>query len=151
MPMIPKRIHKIVEWHLRNANCIRANAFMEAEKLREMARAQSPQPEVSIKGKGGHGDRVARAAQLMAEADKIQREAPVWSAIVEETRAYYANVRSLGEFYRLYYSIGLDFAYVAQEMGVEKTTLYNWREQIVTHAALRAVEKGLVSMQENTD
>ena len=67
MPMIPKRIHKIVEWHLRNANCIRANAFMEAEKLREMARAQSPQPEVSIKGKGGHGDRVARAAQLMAE------------------------------------------------------------------------------------
>lgn len=151
MPMIPKRIHKVVEWHLRNANCIRANAFAEAEQLRARAREQPTPPEVPIKGKGKTGDPVGRAAQLMAEADKIQREAPVWAQVVEETRAHYTQSATLGEFYRLYFAIGLDFPYIAQEMGVEKTTLYHWREQVVTHAAMLAIEKGLVRMSGNTD
>ena len=38
MSMIPKHIAKIVEWHLKNANCIRANAFAEAEALRASMR-----------------------------------------------------------------------------------------------------------------
>lgn len=151
MPMIPRHIHKVVEWHLRNANCIRANAFAEAEALRQKAETQSPAPEVPIKGKGGHGDQVARKAQLLAEADKILRDAPVWAAVVEETREFYAGVPSMAEFYRLYYAIGMDFVYIAQALGKEKTTLYNWRDKIVTHAALLALEKGLISIQKNTD
>lgn len=146
MPMIPRHIHKVVDWHLRNANCIRANAFAEAEALRAKAKERPAPPEVPIKGKGKTGDPVGREAQLLAEADRIQREAPLWSSVVEETRAHYAGIRSLGEFFRLYYAIGLDFGYVGMEMGVEKTTLYNWRDRIVTHAALLAMEKGLVSM-----
>lgn len=151
MSMIPRHIHTVVEWHLRNANCIRANAFAEAEALRQKAETKSPAPEVPIKGKGGHGDQVARKAQLLAEAAKILEDVPVWAGVVEETREFYAGVPSMAEFYRLYYSIGLDFPYIAQTMGKEKTTLYNWRDKIVTRAALIAMEKGLITMQKNTD
>lgn len=150
MSMIPRHISKVVEWHLRNANCIRANAFAEAEALRAKARDQGPTPEVPIKGKGKPGDPVGRVAQLLAEADRIQREAPKWAQVVETTREHYTATHRLKQFYTLYFSVGLDFGYIAQEMGVEKTTLYNWRDRIVTHAALLAVEAGLVRL-ETTD
>lgn len=149
--MIPRHIHKVVDWHLRNANCIRATAFAEAEALRARAREQSVKPEVAIKGKGGHGDPVARQAELLAEADKIMREAPVWARIVEETGRHFAGHGQLGEFYRLYYAIGMEFGYIAEEMGVEKTTMYHWRDLIVTRAALLAIEAGLVHMTEISD
>ena len=151
MSMIPKHIAKIVEWHLKNANCIRANAFAEAEALRAKARDQGQTPEVPIKGKGKPGDPVGRVAQLLAEADRIQRNAPIWAGVVERTRTHFAGQERIGRFYTLYYSIGLDFGYIAQEMHAEKTTLYNWRDRIVTHAALEAVGAGLVKLWENTD
>lgn len=148
MPMIPKRIHNVVDWHLRNANSLRAHAFAEAESLRRKAREQPVQPEVPIKGKGGHGDQVARAAELLAEADKIQQQAPVWAAIAQRTQRHFDGLQGLGEFHRLYYGIGLDFACIAQEMSVEKTTLYHWREQVVTYAAMLAIEAGLVRVSD---
>lgn len=151
MPMIQKRIFKVVDWHLRNANSLRAFAFVEAENLRKRAREQHVPPEVPIKGKGGHGDQVARAAELLAEADRIQKQAPIWAGVAAMTQEYYAGMANLGRFYQLYYSIGLDFPCIAQEMGVEKTTLYYWRDQVVTYAAMLAVEAGLVSMTKKTD
>lgn len=151
MTMLPKRIHRLVEWHLRNAGNIRANAFAEAEALRKKANTQPPAPEVPIKGKGKHGDATGRKAQLLAEADRIMRQAPMWEAVARDTEAWCARTPSLRRFYGLYYSMGLDYGYIAGEMRVEKTTLYDWREKIVAYAALLAVEKGLVRMPKTTD
>lgn len=151
MSMLPKRIHKVVEWHLRNADCIRAMAFAEAEGLRQKANQQAPAPEVPIRGKGGHGDPAGRKAQLLAEADRITRQAPLWAEVVNKTRDCYADSGRMGDFFRLYYGSGLDYGFISRELGVEKTTLYDWREKIVTHAALLAVEKGLIHMAIQTD
>lgn len=151
MTMLPKRIHRVVEWHLRNAGCIRANAFAEAEALRQKASTQAPAPEVAIKGKGKHGDPTGRRAQLLAEADRIMRQAPRWEDVARRTETWCERSPSLRRFYGLYYHMGLDYGYIAREMQVEKTTLYDWREKIVAYAALLAVEKGLVRITKQTD
>lgn len=114
MTMLPKRIHRLVEWHLRNAGNIRANAFAEAEALRKKANTQPPAPEVPIKGKGKHGDATGRKAQLLAEADRIMRQAPMWEAVARDTEAWCARTPSLRRFYGLYYSMGLDYGYIAR-------------------------------------
>lgn len=151
MTMLPKRIHRVVEWHLRNAGSIKANAFAEAEALRQKANTQPPAPEVPIKGKGRHGDTVGRKAQLLAEADRIMCQAPLWEAVARDTEAWCNRVPNMRRFYGLYYSMGLDYGYIAGAMQVEKTTLYDWREKIVAYAALLAVEKGLVRLTKPTD
>lgn len=145
MAVIPVRIRRGVEWHLRNANCIRAKAFADAEALMLKATANQGS-ETGIRGKGGHGDRTGNAAVCRAEAERILKQAPLWLEVVEETRAYYEESKRLGEFYRLYYEVGASQDTIAQRLGVEKTTIYDWRTEIVTRAAMLALEKGLVKL-----
>ena len=145
MAIIPVRIRRGVEWHLKNANCIRAKAFADAEVLRNKAEEHKDN-ETGIRGKGGHSDRVSHAAICLAEADRILRQAPLWMDVVDETRAFYEGSKRLGEFYRLYYDVGASQDTIAQRMGVEKTTIYDWRTEIVTRAAMLALEKGLVKL-----
>lgn len=135
-----------MEWHLRNANCIRAQAFADAEKLRLKAQQSGGATETGIRGKGGHGDKTSHAAICLAEAERILKQAPMWLEVVEETRAFYEESKRLGEFYRLYYDVGASQDTIAARMGVEKTTIYDWRTEIVTRAAMLALEKGLVKI-----
>lgn len=151
MSILPKRIMRVVEWHLCNASCIKAAAFADAEALRQKANQQAPAPEIPIRGKGGHGDPAGRKAQLLAEADRIIQQAPLWAEVVSRTREHYAGSGRMGEFCRLHYDMGMDYGYISKALGAEKTTLYDWREKIATHAALLAVEKGLVHMAKQTD
>jgi len=108
-------------------------------------------------GGGGHcflSDPTANRATTLAdpirrvEVDgEIIKRPEDWIKIVEMTRRRYSKTL-MGEFIVRRYSRNEDVIKTCNEMAIDRSTYYNWREDIITFAAMACCQAGLMKVYE---
>lgn len=91
----------------------------------------------------GTGDRLARDVITMVEAGDVLDEAERWEKVFRRLDEYFKGREETRAAVMLYRE-HLPQTVVAQRMRVDRQTVRRWRDAYVCHAALLAVEEGLI-------
>jgi hypothetical protein len=135
------------------------NAIKEAVKeVRDNQLYGSRKPDMS--GGGGHAfisDSTAIRGVLLADRIKCitvmlgkQEEAILkpeeWLGVIGGTYNHFAG-SSIPDFMQRRYKDNQDWKQTCAELYIERDTYYKWRDNVVTYAALLAVQHGLIRVR----
>ena len=136
--------------------------FFQYEKIRQAiheahANALYGTPNRDTTGGGGHAfvsDPTAQRGCALADPigrveidGETIRRPETWVKIVDTTRGRYHGTQ-MGEFMARRYFRGEDVVKTCLDMGIDRSTYYNWREDIVTYAAMASCQAGTLKVYE---
>lgn len=143
MAMIPPRLYRLVDRHLRDADRLLRMARERAQDaaLGGCANAADGGP----KAKGRAPRPTEAQAVAMCAAKKELRKAEAWAALRREMADWCLHKETqVAPFWRAYYVHGLRMTDAASSCHIAPQTAYDYRDRIVVNAALIAVGRGMV-------
>lgn len=140
MALIDRKIYKKIEYYLYNYNEI----IKEIEQYKEDIALSGGREYGEVGGgQSYHSDPTAIKAIKLTSSKIIEEEK--WLTIVEQTVKKYKGTAK-EYLIKLKYQQELKEARICQELNIERTTYYTWRQEIVTYAALVAAQEGLIKV-----
>lgn len=150
MPTIPRRLYAHIEKKLRSRGRLCIHDARKEVALCKSDAAALQSPAVGLIGsKGGISNRTQSAAVKIIHAEEQLDAALRWADVYAQLDRIFEGTPE-GEIAEMLYELGMTQAAVAKERGVDRQTINRLRDTYVTHAALLAVEAGLVAMSEYT-
>ena len=138
MAAFSRKIYKTIEWHFYHFGEVKQQAEMDREDI--FGAANYAIEASGIRGTDTSdktGNTVLRLEESQANAD--------WCAVVEATVERYRD-SPLGMLINMIYVEKQGVYRICDKMSIDRSTLYNWKEEIVTYAALKACEKNLINI-----
>lgn len=138
MAAFSRKIYKTIEWHFYHYSEVKQQAERDREEI--LAAASYAIETSGVRGTDTSdktGNTVLRLEESRANAE--------WCAVVEATIERYRD-SPLGMLINMIYVEKLGIYRICDRMSVDRSTLYNWKEEIVTYAALKACEKNLINI-----
>lgn len=142
MALIDRKTYKKIEYYLYNYNEIKKEINEHKKDIIESGGMEIG--EVG-KGQGYHSDPTAIKAMKLYKISKYTKDDKKWLEIVEQTMQKYKGTAK-GRLINLKYGQELGKIRICQELNIERATYYNWRQEIVTYAALLAAQEGLIKV-----
>lgn len=140
MALINRKTYKKIEYYLYNYNEIKK----EIEQYKEDIALGGGREYGEVGGgQSYHSDPTAIKAIKLASSKITEDEK--WLKIVEQTMKKYKGTAK--EFLiKLKCEKSLGEVRICRELNIERATYYNWRNEIVTYAALIAAQEGLIKV-----
>lgn len=140
MSVLERQTYKQVEWYLYNYHAVR----WEVQEAKE-----------DIINSGGRnyseygGGQSYRSDPTAAKAMRLCKENILgyerWLKVVESVLKRYDG-QPQGDLIQKKYFDELGEVEICQELHIERTTYYRWREEIVLYAAMLAIQEGLIKI-----
>lgn len=142
MPVpIPAKVYKSVEWHLHNVKAIREQIDNARAAVMQSNRAF----DLGVpSGHSKHADPTAAKAIALIDSTK---KAENWLKAIKQTRLYFDGMPQAVLFTR-YYGAGISSTELSTQIGIDRTKLHRWRDEIVTRCAMEAVARGLIRLND---
>lgn len=135
--IIPKSIEYEIEMHF----------IMHKEEKQQIQQLQTDIAEAitpNLDGVGGGGGLSDPTAQKAAQIERETKSLRLWVQVVEKTFARYKGTLE-GEYIKHAYVNGSSHWIELQElMNVGQATVYRKRQEVLTYAAIKASEVGLI-------
>ena len=148
MPILPSKIWRAVEWRLRNNDTAEYYAYWQLQdEVSGADRIASPHTDMSIIGRGQHGDPTAKRAMRMAVAGERVEQSCLWGEVIDATYALYKDTAT-ASIATMIYKHGGYLRSIAKDLTISIETVKRHQEKFMTTCALLAVEKGLVAAKE---
>ncbi|NPV44819.1 MAG: DUF1492 domain-containing protein [Firmicutes bacterium] len=90
-----------------------------------------------------HSDPTASKAVKLTRPDLVEKEK--WLKVIEGTIQHFQGTEK-GRLLQKKYFDQLGERYVCEELHIERTTYYRWREEIVVYTAMLAIQEGLIKI-----
>ena len=141
--VLSRRTYKQVEWRLYHYHELRRKAEeLAAQRDDVLYRGRMP----ATPGGGGvayKSDPTASKVLQMVALEHEQQDAARWVEAIEQTIVRYAK-QDKGRLLELKYFSDMDQGYICRVLNIERTTFYEWRNELVTYTALVAAQQGLI-------
>lgn len=123
--------------------CAREERNRVAEMTQDIAEATS----FALDPTGIHGTAISdTTAERASRIEKETRELRLWGDVVDETFAHFQNDAMMVELLNLLYIERISPEIIMDTLFVSKTTMYEYRKEILRYAALKAVSKGIMEV-----
>lgn len=141
MSIIGSKNYKEIEYYLYNYHKIRRDVKLRREAIIEEGRK-------NIDEHGGgisfHSDPTSGRAIRLCKDDIVKCEK--WIECVEQAIDRYEG-DAKGRLLQKNYIDELSVKQTCEELEISRKTFYNWKDEIVTYIAFKAVEKGLIKIK----
>ena len=96
---------------------------------------------------GVHGTDITDTTSYKAsKVERETRELRLWGEVVKETFAHFKNDILMLNLLNMLYIERINSENIMSRLYIGKTTLYEYRKEILRYAALKAVSKGLMEV-----
>ena len=142
MPVpIPAKGYKSVERHLHNVKAKRE----EIDRARAAVMQSNRAFDLGVpSGHSKHADPTAVKALALIDSTK---KAEKWLEAIKQTRLYFYGMPQAVLFSQ-YYGAGISSTELSAAVGIDRTKLHRWRDEIVTRCAMEAVARGLIRLND---
>ena len=141
--MMPRRIYRLVEWQLHNAE---RTAERCREAVQDAVDAAAPNGGMGQKVQSEPGDRTAKAGLILLEKGQALDTAEKWLICIRDTRENFRG-RLAAEIAAEYYGKNVTVLQVAEKLNYERQTINRYRDHFVSYLALLAASRGLIHME----
>lgn len=138
--MLDRKIYRMIEYHLYHYFQIRQELEQEKWDIIESGGRDI------IEYGGGisyHSDPTASKAVKLTRPDLVEKEK--WLKVIEGTIQHFQGTEK-GRLLQKKYFDQLGERHVCEELHIERTTYYRWREEIVVYTAMLAIQEGLIKI-----
>lgn len=127
-----------IEWHF-----LHESELVESIETRKTEIATAAKPENASGVRSGRpGDATGSAVVEIEHAVQNLRE---WLTVVRKTYEQFSG-RCEGRLMELYYKGRRSMYAVCRELFISRRTFYSWRADILTYAAVKCVEAGIMKI-----
>jgi len=140
MGVLDRKTYRRIEYYLYHYFQIRREVEQEKEDIIESGGRNI------VEWGGGisyHSDPTANKAIKLTRPDLIEKEK--WLKVIEDTIQHFQGTEK-GRLLQKKYFDQLGERHVCEELHIERTTYYRWREEIVIYIAMLAIQEGLIKI-----
>ena len=138
MSALDRKTYKTIEWHFYHYSEVKQQAETDREEILGAA-------SYAIEASGVRGtDTSDKTGNIVLRLEESRTNAD-WCAVVEATVARYRD-SPLGMLINMIYVEKQGVYRICDKMSIDRSTLYNWKQEIITYAAMKACEKKLVEV-----
>lgn len=139
MAAISRKNYKTIEWHFYNYDEIKRQTLQTKE---DIIHASNYSADIS----GIHGTGISdKTGNTVVEIDGVIRKNTDWCEVIEATIEKYKEI-PIGMIIKMVYVKKLCSQRICDNLHIDRSTLYNWKLEIITYAALKACEKKLIEI-----
>lgn len=140
MGILARQTYKQVEWYLYNYHKIKREVKISKEDIIEGGGRDLAEWGGGISYRS---DPTASKAVRLCKEEIVNYER--WLKVIEHVIKHY-NGTPLGLLLQKRYFDEFGEIQICRELHIERSTYYRWREEIVTYAAMIAVQEGLIKI-----
>lgn len=150
MAVIPGCIFQAVERQLHRCSNLSAEPREHDQDIMSASLGGGQGYACASASRGSHGDRTAKAALAQdAVSRQLEHEAS-WMLLVSQVRAiFYGHSEEL--LFERYYGSDLSIKELAAQSYYDRQTINRYREKVVSHCALLAMQRGLLRWEPDRD
>ena len=116
-------------------------------RVQELTADIAEESSYAIDPTGIHGTKITDAtARKAVKVEKETRELRLWGEVVKETFEYFKRDILMLNLLSMLYVERFSPEEIMDRLYIGKTTLYEYRKEILRYAALKAVSKGLIEV-----
>jgi len=141
MGVLDRRIYKNIEYYLYHYHQIRREIEQEKQDIIETGGRDLTEWGGGI---SYHSDPTATRAIKLTRPELVEKEK--WLKVVEGTIQHFQGTDK-GKLLQKKYFDELGEKHICQELFIDRSTYYNWRNEIVLYTALLAAQYGLIKLE----
>lgn len=123
------------------------NAKAEQEQVQMITRDIAEETNCSIDASGVHASGVTDVVSIKAQKiEKATRILKAWGEVVKATTAHFSSDSLMKDVFDRLYVQKIGAEQIMRELYISKTSLYEYRKEILRYGAMKAIEKGLMEV-----
>ena len=138
MAALSRKNYKTIEWHFYHYQEVKAAAEKEREDILNAAN-------YAAEASGIHSTATSDQTGKAVIRLEAVRDNAAWCEVVEATVEKYKK-GPIGLLINMLYVEKMSIYRICDSIGIDRSTFYNWRTEIVTYAAMKACEKKLIKV-----
>jgi len=143
MGILSRKIYKQIEWYLYNYYEIKREVQELKDEIIEGIEGRSYDISELGGGISYHSDPTALKTLKLCKKDIVDYEK--WLKIIDAVIKHFSGTEK-GRMLQKKYFDELGETHIRQELHIERTTYYRWREEIVIYTAMLAIQEGLIKL-----
>lgn len=122
-------------------------ASEDRRRVQELTADIAEASSYALEPTGVHGTKITdMTAEKVIKIEKETRILRLWGDVVKETFEHFRNDVLMVNLFSMLYVERFNPEAIMDKLYIGKTTLYEYRKEILRYAALKAVSKGLIEV-----